>query len=102
MRVCAHCGAVYRDHVEFCFGDGEVLISVPPGSSLHTSSHDELEVMVDERTFELMKRVEEAVVASVLAARQRQPPAKPRPKPKPKPAVKSSFWRLLLLMGGLP
>jgi hypothetical protein len=28
MKVCPHCGDSYRDHVDFCFGDGEVLILV--------------------------------------------------------------------------
>lgn len=25
MRVCSLCGDTYRDHVDFCFGDGELL-----------------------------------------------------------------------------
>jgi hypothetical protein len=100
MKVCAHCGAVYRDHVEFCFGDGEVLLTAPLGAPLEVSGADGLDPRVDAQTFELMKRVEEAVLASVTAARQRQLPAPIRQKPAPKPAPRSTFWRLILL-GGL-
>ena len=27
MKVCQHCGATYREHVDFCFNDGEVLVA---------------------------------------------------------------------------
>jgi hypothetical protein len=95
MKVCAHCGAVYQNHVEFCFGDGEVLTAAPAGAPLEASDPASLDPRVDAQTLELMKRVEQAVVASVKAARLRvMVPRVIRPLP-----TQSSPWRLPLILG---
>lgn len=40
MKVCPHCGDTYRDHVDFCFGDGEVLVLSEATASTTPSEAD--------------------------------------------------------------
>ena len=61
MKVCAACGERYRDRIEFCFRDGDVLIEAPARAPRKPE-------IVDPATLALIMQVAAAVTASVVSA----------------------------------
>lgn len=43
MKVCQVCGDIYRDHVDFCFNDGEILVADAAVTSPLSAAHLELD-----------------------------------------------------------
>lgn len=60
MKVCTQCGERYRDRIEFCFRDGEVLLTAPPPQPRKREPVDP--------NLALIMEVAAAVAASVAAA----------------------------------
>lgn len=102
MKVCESCGAIYRDYIDFCFGDGEVLRTIstehlaeftaspescrelpieilvetahtaPPPPPIPKTPPAPDTPVIDPQTLALIQQVEEAVRASVAAAHRRE------------------------------
>jgi hypothetical protein len=66
MKVCTECGERYRERIEFCFRDGEILVTAPPRAPRAPA-------ITDPATLALIMQVAAAVTASVAAANPGMP-----------------------------
>ena len=82
MKICPHCSEPYRDHVDFCFNDGEVLRAPSAGEVLAVVSDAraigarsgaapaEAVPALDPALLALVAQVEDAVKSSVVTVRR--------------------------------